>query len=456
MVLVTNRAQVNSISESTASVTGRSGVEVFVAQRNIGVPPVIVDFEPGIDLIGLPENILSTQIAVTMWPGGHTLLTHTVAPQAGLFIIQDVAPWDFDAAWFVPLRTTVVDTPIPTPPAPQPQPPIQEEPAEEFPIPLLDQWENEMYTLGVKNGEFYTSSLQNPGLTPIDWYWDSQRMFEQMGDYTGDPLFYEYSDAAQTAYAEKYLIPSNYVVNAFRVHTEGLAMKYERTGDIQSAQVLEGLTENGLFIRPATPIESLYTLNRNREVAYALKAYINSERAGVPEHPRRNELVEVVLNHLDQVIATDNPNPPAIKVFMTGLSLEAIIQYYEYTGRSDERVPDKVYQVLDVLWQRGYDADSGSMKYWSEVPQSWQEIDADCLSNSPIVQYPYCLTNPAPDLNLIVAPAYAWAWKETGEDRFRIRGDKLFESGIQDGYTGTKQINQRYWWSFKYVEWRSQ
>jgi len=61
-------------------------------------------------------------------------------------------------------------------------------------------------------------------------------------------------------------------------------------------------------------------------------------------------------------------------------------------------------------------------------------------------------------LNLLIAPLYAWVYKQTGEEDYINIGDKLWEAGVALSNTGwnTKIFNQNYRWSFKYVEWRNE
>ncbi len=65
--------------------------------------------------------------------------------------------------------------------------------------------------------------------------------------------------------------------------------------------------------------------------------------------------------------------------------------------------------------------------------------------------------DPAPDLNLIIAPAYAWMYYVTGETKYRDWGDQIFAGGVTNAqgwlYLG-KQFDQSYWWSPAYVTWR--
>ncbi len=63
--------------------------------------------------------------------------------------------------------------------------------------------------------------------------------------------------------------------------------------------------------------------------------------------------------------------------------------------------------------------------------------------------------DPAPDLNLLIAPMYGWLYAQTGASRFRDRGDAIFVGGV--GMASLKQnkpFNQNYRSSFDYVEWR--
>ena len=35
-----------------------------------------------------------------------------------------------------------------------------------------------------------------------------------------------------------------------------------------------------------------------------------------------------------------------------------------------------------------------------------------------------CTRDPAPDLNLLIAPLYSWLWNQTGQRRFSIAGTR--------------------------------
>ena len=61
----------------------------------------------------------------------------------------------------------------------------------------------------------------------------------------------------------------------------------------------------------------------------------------------------------------------------------------------------------------------------------------------------------APDLNMLIAPAFAWLYKETGDAKYRDRGDQIFGGGVQHAWLDNgKQFNQNYRWSFDYIRLR--
>lgn len=65
-------------------------------------------------------------------------------------------------------------------------------------------------------------------------------------------------------------------------------------------------------------------------------------------------------------------------------------------------------------------------------------------------------TEPAPDLNQLIAPAYAWVYQRTGDLSYRDKADAIFAGGVKGAWLdGAKQFNQSYRWSFDYVKWRS-
>src|SRR3989441_1203069 len=124
---------------------------------------------------------------------------------------------------------------------------------------------------------------------------------------------------------------------------------------------------------------------------------------------------------------------------MVGLTAEALIMEYEKTG--DSRILPALKTALDWLWANAWV--TGDQAFWYD----------NAVAN-PTVPWP---SRPgAPDLNLLIAPAYAWLYRQTGDTKYRDRGDQIFAGGVQFAFLGGgKQFDQNYKWSFDYVKWRT-
>jgi hypothetical protein len=124
---------------------------------------------------------------------------------------------------------------------------------------------------------------------------------------------------------------------------------------------------------------------------------------------------------------------------MAGLTSEALILYYQKTG--DPRVPPAIRLAMDYLWNH----------LWVSSAEAFLYIDraVDSEGGQGAVR-------PAPDLNLLIAPAFAWLYAKTGEAIWLQRGDQIFASGVRNAAVDfqSKQFNQNYRWSFSYVAWR--
>jgi hypothetical protein len=216
--------------------------------------------------------------------------------------------------------------------------------------------------------------------------------------------------------------------------TKGLLMDYERTGDATSRDTVMLISQNASFASDGTPLEWTADTSSSREVAYAIMAYLNAESAGAPRRARLTDMVNQALGHIDQWFVSKTA--PYVRPFMVGITMQALIQAYDAT--QDSRIPNAVKTALDGLW-----------------PGMW-------LPNSQCFQYTNVNTStggmdPAPDLNLLIAPAYGWMYYMTGETKYRDWGDQIFAGGVTNAqnwlYLG-KQFDQNYWWSPAYVTWR--
>jgi hypothetical protein len=283
-------------------------------------------------------------------------------------------------------------------------------------------------------------------------YYDAIRIFYQIADYTGDSSWNACALKARAAYRDEYVIPNKAHVPGYWNFTTGPRMDYERTHDVRSKTAAIELSYNAAYTADVSPLSYSQDAGVSREVSYAILAYLDAEALGEPRRTRLAAQAAQALGHIDQWFISKTyraPNPwaeiPAasgqyyIQPFMVGLNAQALIRYFEATG--DARVLPAIKTALDAIWEKAWVSSDGAFWYQNWVP-------------SPTYTFP---AKPgAPDLNLLIAPAYAWVWQQTGDDKYRDRADQIFAGGVKRAWLdGVKQFNQSYMWSFAYVRWRS-
>jgi hypothetical protein len=264
-------------------------------------------------------------------------------------------------------------------------------------------------------------------------YYDRIRVMYQIADYTGDAYWNGCAIKARNAYRDEYVIPNNAGVPGYWNFTTGLRMDFERTGDPLSKQAAISLSTNAAFAADTAPLEWTAPSTLNREVAYAILAYINAESLGAPPRARRKDLVNQAYDHLDQWFVRFMWDPNAsegIQPFMVGLTAYALIKDWEQT--KDARLIPSLERAADWLWNNAWMP--ANEAFWYEVSRK----------------------EPAADLNNLIAPLYGFLYRQTGNTTQMDRGDALFAGSAKFSYvTGEKQFNQTYIFSFDYVKWRS-
>ena len=327
------------------------------------------------------------------------------------------------------------------------------------PIPGLEQWETRMITLGRARCEYLAGPRTFDELLSATYY-DAERVFYQIAAYTdglewvaaytGGLKWVECAKRAEAVYRDRYVFPNGGRIPGYANFTHGLTMDYLRSGNAQSKNAVILLSQNAAYASDYAPLEWTVSAAYSREVAYAIISYINAEKVGAPPRARLPLLVTQALGHLDQWFMSKSFRCPSscdpaaatgqyyIQPFMVGLTSAALIMYYDKTG--DARVLPAVRTAMDWLWANAWVAADESFWYENWVP-------------NPSIPFP---PQPgAPDLNLLIAPAFAWLYHQTGDIKYRDQGDSVFAGGAKRAWLGTgKHFNQNYSWSFDYVKWR--
>ncbi len=346
------------------------------------------------------------------------------------------------------------------------------------PIPLQGQWESDMVTYGNQWGLF----LQNPN-NSIDAklnnvYYDGERTFYQIASYLGQQEpWNSYAQAAETTFRDNYFIPNNYNIPGYYRFPDGLYLDAQRNGDTTSAAGLLLMRDNPAFSNPENNVYAgnWYWSQFSREIAYAIGTNILAERAGNARQTQRMQLyLAMAFNHLHEWRTQTFGNPDAtyhyFQPFMFGLTADALISYYEWEieqGRTpDETIPNAIKAMADWMWTAPV-VDQSGKNMW--VPNlggtagAWTDTGGTGYGAFRYSDRTYTVNgggqpNPAPDLNLLIAPSYAWLYKHFGDPAYRDRGDLLWAGGValaSLGYSG-KIYNQNYRLSFNCVKWRQE
>jgi len=264
-------------------------------------------------------------------------------------------------------------------------------------------------------------------------YYDAQWVFYQIADYTGDPTWNTCAARAEAVYRDQYVLPNNGSIPGYWNFTHGLMQDYLRTGDAVSKNAAILLSKNAAYSPDATPLSWTVSADYSREVAYAIMGYLNAETLGEAHRARLDSFIAQAFGHLDQWFGSKTA--PYVRPFMVGLTAHALISVDEQRG--DARVLPALITAMDWLWDNTWLPSAGAFMYTD------RNVDSGGME-------------PAPDLNLLIAPAFAWLYHKTGEVRFRDRGDQIFAGGVAGAYLANgKQFNQNYRWSFDFIRWRN-
>jgi hypothetical protein len=122
---------------------------------------------------------------------------------------------------------------------------------------------------------------------------------------------------------------------------------------------------------------------------------------------------------------------------MVGLLNDALISYYTYFN-PDPRILPAVQKSADYMWAHD----------WDSAAQAFVYLGGPCTGGG---------REPAPDLNNLVVNGFGWIYQRTRDPAYRDRGDQIFAGAVAKAWLdGSKQFNQQYTSSFRYLAYRRQ
>lgn len=341
------------------------------------------------------------------------------------------------------IHSLVID-PVPVPIAPVTFP-------ADVPLASQVQWEANM----IKFGKMWcTTPAGGPAYEGNPWYYDGERVYWQVSDYTKDTSYNKCATDLDALYAS-YVLTNN-GTQGYHVFPVGLAMNFLRTGNVQAKAALLLLLDKGYAnYQNLTPQDSdaLTSWLMSRELAYAGDTHFAALSIGNPPHPNFQNVIELIFGHFEQ---WKYKTAAYVQPFMVALSSEPLINYYAAT--KDPRVIPVLKSMADQLWNDSWDATSQGFLYYNynaadgPPPPLPYPYDPQCPNKE---SFKVKCQGPSTDLNLLLAPLFGWVYQQTGLKVYRDRGDQIFNSGVVNAWLfGGKQFSQNYRWSDKYLEWR--
>lgn len=299
----------------------------------------------------------------------------------------------------------------------------------------LDQWQSNMLQHGRRLCD--AQSIFDLGTWEGNiWYYDGIRVYYQIADFTGDESWERCAQYAWSVYG-RYVLDNNGRVPGWRVFPHGLQLDFQRTGNQDSRTAALLLASNSAFADTGGGADT----ELSRETAYLIHAYITQRELGGGQNPNLAAAVQFSLGHLDAWTGAQSAG--YVKPFMVGLTFEGLIHYYESTGK-DVRVLNAVQIAADWLWDNAWNAQAQAFEYIVCKP-AVASSNQECSGPD---------AGPAPDLNLLVGPGYAWLYSETRDPMYRDRAQAIFDGGVRGADLATgKQFNQNYRWSFDLLKW---
>jgi hypothetical protein len=301
-------------------------------------------------------------------------------------------------------------------------------------IPNKADWENNMVSYGTS----FCNNVGAPGSQQSVQYYDGTKVYYQVADYTNNAgLWNPCALNVRSAYRDGYVMPNNGAVSGYNRFTHGLYMDYLRTSDPVSKTAVHLMAPTGGLVNGWN-----ITSSRIREMAYLLNAYHYDTKLGNDRTALSRQSVDMLLGDFDQISVSGNA--PWNQPFMCGLAAEALINYYEDGHQSDTRIPIAIKMIADHLWANAWGKDAnGHGFYYNSFDYANGEPHSD-MSN----------------LNLLIAPMYAWLYRYTGDPTYLQEGDTIFSNGVVYGsgglsYNGGKNYSQQYHWSFDYIKYRT-
>lgn len=298
--------------------------------------------------------------------------------------------------------------------------------------------------------QFAQRQWQSEGAAWSGDYYDRALNFYALWIRTGDATWRNRADQIAVGYRTQYLEANNYSSSPHWSQLEGVFLHYWLTGDAKSrAAVVNVAGKLSIFLNSSPS----YKYQEGRIQARAMMASLLScliKDTSRDWCGQADRFIDDWVN-LQQPdgsfryrLSTEDPNSPMGQSnFMEGLRADAAIKYY-YLRRQDPRILTMVARMADYM-STEWNPSAGTFKYHSVDPTA-----APSLA----------------DLNHLIVEMFGFAYKTTGQQKYKAIGDAAFDAGepgwtpayVASGHgeflTESKQYNEHYYSSFRYLAFR--
>lgn len=286
---------------------------------------------------------------------------------------------------------------------------------------------------------------------------DYAQGWRDAGDRSWDPAPFDAAVAAAVhQYRDLFLAPYGGAAAGHHAYNAGLARHYAETGDPASRDAALLVSTRAPGSVDAMPLQAAVSYEGSREVAFSILMRLAAEDLGQSHRARTDEYVALALGHVDQWTAARRPPCLHVRPFMVGLTLEALIAAWD--RYRDPAIPPKVKRALDWLGANAWDPAGGSAPgtgafYYTDVDVN--RLDPKGCAGHGYSTDPGDQRTPAPDLGLLIAPAFAWYYQYSGDRAYRAWADRVWAGSSGTSLIETQKVyNQSFRWSRKYLDWR--